>query len=104
MHRKFHGDAAGSAYAFAHAVGKLQVVPIARTEIGPALGDADDRLPGSQYVAREPVIQIALQIKRRHARIVRIVEPQLRVQTSDMRTLRVFNLHSTAPNFVRVTT
>ena len=81
MDRKFEGDAAGIADALAHALGQLEVMAVAGAQVGAGLRDADDRLAGCQFVAGQAVIEVALQIERRHARIVGIVEPQLRAQT-----------------------
>ena len=75
MHRELEGDAAGVADALAHALGELEMVAIAGREIGAGLGDADDRLARGQFLARQPVIEIALEIERGHAGIVGIVEP-----------------------------
>ena len=80
MHRELEGDAAGVVDAFAHALGELEMVAIAGREVGPALGDAHDRLAGGELLLGQPVIEVALEIKRGHARIVGIVEPQLRAQ------------------------
>ena len=89
MHRKLERDAAGVADAFAHALGKLQMMAVARAEIGAGLRDADDRLARGQLLAGEAVIEIALEIERGHARIVRIVEPQLRAQTARLLFVRL---------------
>ena len=66
--------------AVAHALGQFEVMPVAGRQVGAGLGDADDRLAGGQLLARQPVIEVALEIERGHARIVGIVEPQLRAQ------------------------
>ena len=75
MHRKFQRHAAGIANALAHAFGEFEMMAIARAEIGAGLRNADDRPAGCQFGARKAVIEVALQIKRGHARIIRIVEP-----------------------------
>ena len=46
---------------------------IARRSVTP--DDAGDRLARLELFARQPVIQVALQIQRRHVGIVGIVEP-----------------------------
>ena len=51
MHRELEGDAAGGADALAHALGELEVVAVARRQIGAGLRDADDRLAGAQLLA-----------------------------------------------------
>jgi hypothetical protein len=53
-----------------------------------------------QFSARQPVIEVALEIERRHSGIVRIVEPQLRAQ-SFLRSF-VFRHHSSPNNPQRV--
>ncbi len=75
MHREFDRDAASIANAGAHALRQFKMMAIAWAEIGAGLGDADDRAARGQFGAREPVIEIALEIERRHSRIVGIVEP-----------------------------
>ena len=92
VHRKFERDAAGVADAVAHALGEFDVMAVAGREIGAGLGDADDRLAGRQLVPGQAVIEIALQIERRHAGIVRIVEPQLRAQAGLCHVARPFDL------------
>ncbi len=82
MHRKFDRDAARLANAFADPLGQHDVMAVAGREVRAGLGDADDRLAGLQFLARQPEIQIALEIERRHRRIVRIVEPVPRPQAA----------------------
>ena len=82
MHRKFERDAAGGADALADALGELQVMPVAGREVRARLRDADDGLARLQLRARQPEIEVALEINRRHARIFGIVEPQLRAQAA----------------------
>src|SRR5690606_7641644 len=77
---KFERDAAGIADAFADSLRQFQKMPVAGRQIAAGLGDADDRLAGGEFVEGEPEIEIALQIERGHAGIVRIVEPELRTQ------------------------
>src|SRR5436305_339089 len=60
--------------------GEVAVVAVAGHEVAAGLGDADDRPAGLQLGARQPVIQIALEIERGHAGIARIVPPQLAAQ------------------------
>ena len=80
MHRELHGDAAGVADAVAHPLGELQVMPVAGREVRAGLRDADDRLARLQLLAAQPVVQVALQVERRHVRVARIVEPGARAQ------------------------
>src|SRR5262245_63653831 len=80
MHRELEGDAAGVADAFAHARGELEMMAIARREVGAGLGDAHDRLTRCELLLGQSVIEVTLEIERGHARIVGIVEPQLRAQ------------------------
>jgi hypothetical protein len=80
MSRELKRHAARIPNALAHALGKLEVVPVARRQIAAALGDADDRPARLQLAAREAEVQIALEVERGHARIMRIVEPGLRAQ------------------------
>ncbi len=80
MAREFEGDAAHRDDAFAHALGQFDMVAVAGRQVGAGLGDADQRLARHQLGARQAVIQVALEIERRHARIVGIVEPLLRAK------------------------
>jgi hypothetical protein len=50
--RKLEGHAAGSRDAVAHALGEVEMMPVAGGEIGAGLRDADDGLPALQLVAR----------------------------------------------------
>src|SRR5262245_30454864 len=80
MHRELEGDAAGVADAFAHARGELEMMAIAGREVRAGLGDATIGLPDVSLLLGQPEIEVALEIERGHARIVGIVEPQLRAQ------------------------
>ena len=82
MGREFHRNAAGLADAFADAVRQLDMVAVAGGKVVAGLGDADDRLAGLQLGPGQAVIQIALEIERGHARIMRIVEPFLRAEVA----------------------
>ena len=75
VHRKFHGDAAGGADALADPLGQFEVMAIAGRKVVAGLGDADDRLAGLQLLPGQAVIEVALEIERGHARIMRVVEP-----------------------------
>ncbi len=68
-------DAAGLADALADAFGQINVMAVARREVGARLGDADDRLAGLQLVEGEAEIHHALEIERGHVGIGRVVEP-----------------------------
>ena len=80
MARELERDAAGRLDAGAHALGQLDVMAVARRQVGAGLGDADQRLAGLQLGPRQAEIQVALEIERRHAGIVGIVEPLLRAE------------------------
>ena len=75
MGRKFHRDAAGGADALAHAMRQFQVVAVARRQVVAGLRDADDGFAGLQFFPGEAIIEVALEIERGHARIMRVVEP-----------------------------
>src|SRR5215472_13509841 len=75
MHGKFERNAARIADAVAYAACQLQMMPVARNEIAARLRNADNGLAALKLLAGQAVIQIALEIKRRHARIVGIVPP-----------------------------
>ena len=76
MHRKFEGQPPSRCDPVADAFGEFEVVAVAGRKIGAGLGDADDRLAGAQFAGRQAEIEVALDIERRHSRIVRIVEPE----------------------------
>ena len=69
---------AGGHDALAHALGKLDVVAVAGRQVRTRLRYPDDRLARLQLLAGQSVIEITLEIERRHARIGRVVEPLLR--------------------------
>ena len=73
--RKFERQSPGRGDAVAHTLGEFEVMAVAGRKIGAGLGDADDRLAGAQFAGRQAEIEIALEIERRHSRVVRIVEP-----------------------------
>ncbi|MFT3789959.1 MAG: hypothetical protein QM741_02550 [Rudaea sp.] len=75
MDGKFERDAAGRADAVAHARGELQVMAVARRQIATRLRDADDRTAGLEFFARQPVVQIALDVQSRVDGMGRIAEP-----------------------------
>ena len=99
MTREFERDAAGRPDAFAHALGQFEMVAVAGRQIRAGLRDADDRLAGAQFLAGQAVVEIALEIERRHAGILGIVEPELRAQWTRARFRRIAQLfrHSQAP-------
>src|SRR3546814_15604514 len=53
---------------------------VAGREIAAGLRDADDRLARGELLLGQAVVQIALEIERRHAGIVLVVEPALAAQ------------------------
>ena len=75
MHREFQRHAAGVADAVAHAARQFDVVAVARRQVGAGLRDADDRLAAAQFVRRDAVVHVALEIQRGHRRIGGFVEP-----------------------------
>src|SRR6478752_4185305 len=75
MHRKFHGDAAGGADSLPHTVRQFDVVAVAWRKVAAGLGNADNRLARLQFMPRQAVIKVTLEVERGHAGIVRIVEP-----------------------------
>src|SRR5262245_55898951 len=80
MDRKLNRDAAHVADAVADAARELEMVAVAGSEVGPGLGDADDRPARLQLLAGEPIVQIALQIERRHVGLAVVVPPVLAAQ------------------------
>jgi hypothetical protein len=80
MHREFEGDAARGADAGAYALGQLNMVTITRRQIAAGLRDADDRLAGGELFLGQAPVEVALEIERRHARVLWIVEPELRAE------------------------
>src|SRR5215204_1424088 len=77
MRRELEADAAGRNDALAHALRELEVVAVARREIGAGLGDADDRLARLQLLRSQAEIEVALDIERGHSGIV---EPEARTK------------------------
>src|SRR3546814_14020050 len=65
------------------------MMPVAWHQIAPRLRDPDDRPVALQLLQAQPVIEIALDIQRRHVRITRIVEPPTRPQAPAIRPDRI---------------
>jgi len=86
--RELEGDGARRHDALAHALRELQMVAIARGKIRAGLCNADDRLARGEFRKRDAVVEVPLQIERRHPRIFWIVEPRLRAQPATHRTAR----------------
>src|SRR3546814_5168965 len=59
---------------------QFHVDAVAGREVAAGLRDADDRPAGGQLLLGEAVVQVALQVERRHAGIVPVVEPALAAQ------------------------
>ena len=59
---------------------QIEMVTIAGTEVGARLRDADDRLARGQLLPCGSIIEVTLEIERRHARVVGIIEPKSRTQ------------------------
>src|SRR5947209_9907369 len=55
-------------------------ISVARHQIAPRLGDADDRLARLKLLQRDAVVRVALEIERGHVDIVGIVEPGARAK------------------------
>src|SRR6476659_8616112 len=80
MHGELERDSASVADPVFHALGELQVVPIARHEITAALSDADDWPIALELGPSQAVVEVPLQVQRGHLRVVRIVEPRTTAQ------------------------
>src|SRR3954451_22372681 len=59
------------------ALGEIEGMTVAGRQVVAGLRDADDRAPGLQLFPGQAVVEVALKVERRHARVVRIVEPEL---------------------------
>src|SRR5581483_1299892 len=90
--RKLDGNAACRADARGDAFRQNEMMAIAGREVRARLGDTDDGLAGLQLLERDAVVQVALQVKRRHVRIGRVVEPGARAQAA-FATLTVVSRH-----------
>ena len=75
MHRKLDGHAARGADAGGDALREHDVMAVAGRKIRARLRDADDGLARLQLLERHAVVQVALQIERRHVGVGRVVEP-----------------------------
>jgi hypothetical protein len=64
-------------------------MPVAGRKIGAGLRDADDRPVTNDFFLGQAEIEVALEIKRGHVRIVGIVEPELRAKTAPLRVQRL---------------
>src|SRR5208282_4289939 len=81
VHGKLERNTAGRPYAGGNALGEHDVMAITGRQIRAGLRNADDRLVSAQLVEREPEIQIALEVYRRHARVGWVIEPGTRAQS-----------------------
>ena len=88
MDREFQRHAAGRTNAVAHAARQLDMMPVARRQIGAGLGDADDRLAAAQLLRRDAVVHVALEIERGHRRIGGLIEPAAGAQPSAVAVIR----------------
>ncbi len=77
MHRKFERNTARRRNPIANPLHQVDMRPVAGAEIRARLRDADDGLSALQFAARKSVVEVALQIKRRHIGIIRIIKPIL---------------------------
>ena len=77
---KFQRHAAACNDTVAHPLDQFQVNAVAGCNVRTRLGNADDRLAALQFTHGETVIQLPLQIERRHVGVIRIVEPVLRTE------------------------
>jgi hypothetical protein len=80
MDRKLKGDAAGVTNAVAHTRRQLEMVAVTWRKVRPCLRNPDDRFARLQLLSGNPVVHVALEIQRRHARIGGIVEPAAAAQ------------------------
>lgn len=87
---ELHRDSAGGDNAIARAFGELQMNAIARREVAAALGDTDNGLARLQLFAGHAIVEITLQIKRRHIRALRIIKPLPTAQLRLLPHLRLF--------------
>src|SRR5262249_2875541 len=91
MDGKLEGDTTRIAYAFPDARRKRHVMSVARNEIVAGLSNADDGTATLQFQARQPVVEKALQIQRRHVWVLGVVPPDLAAQP----TAYSFRFHGT---------
>ena len=78
--REFQRHAAGITNPFLHPLRQDGVVAVAGRDVGPGLGDANDRPAGLQLIPGQAVIQHPLAIERGHAGVGLVVEPALASQ------------------------
>ena len=80
MHRDFNRRAAGRNDPVTYTLGQFNVVAVTGRKVATSLGDRNDRLARLQLITGQPIIQIPLQIKRRHFWIIFVHEPLARAQ------------------------
>ncbi len=80
MQRKLERHAAGGTNPLLDALDQLDVMAIAGCQVGPRLGDADDRPAGGQLLQRHAVVHVAFDAQRRGAWMFGIVKPVTRAQ------------------------
>ena len=97
MDRELDRDASHVADAGAHAVGEIEMVAVAGCQVGARLGDADDRPARLQLLAGETVVEIALEIERRHVDVGVVEPPVLRPEPP----FRLVSHTKSSPNLKR---
>ena len=75
MNRKFKSHAASSCNAFADTLGQLEMMAVARGQVGACLGNTDNRFAAHQFFACKAEIEVAFDIKSGHSGIVGVIEP-----------------------------
>ena len=78
---EFERNAAGVPDAVANAARQLKMVTVTRREVRTCLRDADNWLARLQFLSRDAVVHVALEIERGHAGVGGIVEPAAAAQT-----------------------
>src|SRR5690349_857059 len=101
MHRKFEGNSARVANAVAHPFGKVQMMAVARNEIAAGLRNPYNGLAALKLFPGKPVIQIALQIERRHSRIAWIVPPGAAAKVFGLTCCHAASLSLRRPKIIR---
>src|SRR4051794_11539920 len=101
MDGKFERNAASIANALPHPCSQGHVMPVARHEVVARLSDANDGTATLQLLARQAIVEKALEIERRHVWIPGVVPPGLAAQSRGYMLRCHDTLHRTRAEYRR---
>ena len=75
MRGKLDGNTARTANPLSHALSKCQVVAVTRSQIRARLCDTDDGFMRRQFLFREAVVEVSVEVQGRHTWVVGAIQP-----------------------------